>query len=111
MEELIKAITEAVRSIVQQEIATALKNYADTQPAEFAAVISRGALDQLWFDQAIKSEVATAIDSNESCGLDADGVKALINEVLDDKNYLVSGDLRDEIYDTVQEMDFRVSVR
>lgn len=111
MEELIKAITEAVRSIVQQEIATALKNYADTQPAEFAAVVSRGALDQLWFDQAIKSEVATAIDSNESRGLDADGVKALIHEVLNGKDYLVSSDLSDEVYDVVQGMEFRVSVR
>jgi hypothetical protein len=77
MNELMTALEAMIRRVVKEEIEkvtpvdqfadgnfrAALKNYADDHKAEFAALISVGALDQPWFDDAVKSEALAAAET------------------------------------------------
>jgi hypothetical protein len=75
MNEMMTALEAMVTRIVQEELAakqltvpsytvdafrTAFKDYTDNHKHEFAALVSVGVLDQPWFDDAIKTEVAEA---------------------------------------------------
>lgn len=69
MNELMTAIEAMITRIVQAELAKipapeplnfdkAFEKFIDDNTPKFAAIVSQGALDQPWFDDAIKAEVA-----------------------------------------------------
>lgn len=121
MNELIAALEAMIRRVVQEELNRTdrpsfefmLKDYADNRPAEFAALISQGAVDQPWFDNAIKAEIAmqpmtTTAPEGFLLQIDTkDKFRDLIREVVFD---YYEDELDDHIRDRVQNMDFECSV-
>lgn len=125
MNELIAALEAMIRRVVQEEMKNTpvtvddrdfvegLKNFVDNKPAEFAALISQGAVDQPWFDNAIKAEIAmqpmtTTAPEGFLLQIDTkDKFRDLIREVVFD---YYEDELDDHIRDRVQNMDFECSV-
>lgn len=77
MNEMMQALEAMIRRVVTEELsakqltvpdytadafARSLKNYVDTCGPEWTAVVSQGALDQPWFDNAVKAEVANTVE-------------------------------------------------
>lgn len=71
MNEVMVALEAMIRRIVKEEMndpsldklaefATSLKGFVDTCGPEWAAVVSQGALDKPWFDNAVKAEIASS---------------------------------------------------
>lgn len=97
MNELMDALEAMIRRIVREEMENAvpvdqfadgnfraaLKNYADDHRHEFAALISIGALDMPWFDEAIKAEVAEATPAaSGSLDLYGDAFRNRVGEIM-----------------------------
>lgn len=75
MNEVMQALEAMIRRIVNEELADpskdklaefalSLKGFADTCGPEWAAIVSQGALDKPWFDNAVKAEVAAESTSS-----------------------------------------------
>lgn len=97
MNELMIALEAMMRRIVREEMEktapvdqfadgnfrAALKNYADDHRHEFAALVSVGALDMPWFDEAIKAEVAEATSAaSDSLDLYGDAFRNRVGEIM-----------------------------
>ena len=74
MNEFMTALEATITRIVQAELAKvpaaealnfdkAFEKFVDDNTPKFAAIVSQGALDQPWFDDAIKAEVVEAVAS------------------------------------------------
>jgi len=116
MNELMLALEAMIRRVVQEEFektelkdfSLGLKIFADNKPAEFAALISQGALDQIWFDEAVKAEAteSAARVVAEQSGVtfeDLTAFRRLCQQMVFDDG---ENALNDIIRSTVREMDF-----
>lgn len=124
MNELMIALEAMMRRIVREELDSkdnvvnmtgsafrdALKSYVDNNKIEFAAIVSQGALDMPWFDDAVKAEVAEATPAVQGVVF-ADRAmfeKDVRNFIRDDAG--VEDWVNDSIVQRVRDMDFSVSV-
>lgn len=149
MNELMDALEAMIRRIVREEMENAvpvdqfadgnfraaLKNYADDHRHEFAALVSIGALDMPWFDEAIKAEVAGATPAaSGSLDLYGDAFRNRVVEIIEasrtppgytfatktafereiseivQNNDAIEDWVNDKITDKVSDMDFSVNV-
>lgn len=124
MNEIMTALEAMIRRVVKEEIASTgtvsiafadgLKDYVNLNSAEWAAIVSQGALDKPWFDDAIKSEVVAAVDSTPALGggfafATADEFNKHVRDfVREDGN--IEDWLSDMIIDRVQGMDFSADI-
>ena len=129
MNELMIALEAMMRRIVQEELKDSsrddnfstgnfralLKDYADNNKPEFAAIVSQGALDMPWFDDAIEAEVENVL-SKVALPVTQGVVfedktafnKAVRDFVLIDAS--VEDWVNDSIVERVRDMDFSISV-
>lgn len=124
MNEIMEALEAMMRRIVQEELKdpsrddnfsagnfrALLKDYADNNKPEFAAIVSQGALDQPWFDDAIKAEVAEATPAAQGVVFED---KTAFNKAVRDFVLIDAGVedwVNDSIVQRVRDMDFSVSV-
>ena len=124
MNELMIALEAMMRRIVREELDSkdnvvnmtgsafrdALKSYVDNNKIEFAAIVSQGALDMPWFDDAVRAEVAEATPAVQGVVF-ADRAmfeKDVRNFIQDDAG--VEDWVNDSIVQRVRDMDFSVSV-
>jgi hypothetical protein len=76
MNEVMLALEAMIRRIVNEELTdpskdmfqagnfrAMLKDYVDANTPEWAALVSQGALDKPWFDEAVKAEAITAAEA------------------------------------------------
>ena len=129
MNELMIALEAMMRRIVQEELKDSsrddnfstgnfralLKDYADNNKPEFAAIVSQGALDMPWFDDAIEAEVENVL-SKVALPVTQGVVfedKTAFNKAVRDF-VLVDGGVEDWVNDAivtrVRDMDFSISV-
>ena len=124
MNELMIALEAMMRRIVREELDSkdnvvnmtgsafrdALKSYVDNNKIEFAAIVSQGALDMPWFDDAVRAEVAEVTPAVQGVVF-ADRAmfeKDVRNFIQDDAG--VEDWVNDSIVQRVRDMDFSVSV-
>lgn len=129
MNEIMTALEAMIRRVVKEEIERAanvpvnatveafannMKLFADREPAMFAAVVSQGALDHPWFDNAVKVEVDAA---TESLGAFKDGFafpdKATFESCVADateNSSRVSSVIADAVQFAMQETHFKLTV-
>ena len=91
MNEMMTALEAMVTRIVQTELAKAappdfsfrdqFKAYTDAHRHEYAALVSVGALDMPWFDEAIKAEVADA-STTPAVDLSTDAFRIRVIEIM-----------------------------
>jgi hypothetical protein len=132
MNELMLALEAMIRRIVQEEIAStctqpsttnfgiSLKGFVDANAAEFAAIVSQGALDQTWFDEAIKAEAAVAAEQAVANAPKVTGgivfadnaafYRAVVDAVMDDNSDRIGEWISDKAYESIRNMDFSCSV-
>lgn len=124
MNELMITLEAMMRRIVREELDSkdnvvnmtgsvfrdALKSYVDSNKIEFAAIVSQGALDMPWFDDAVRAEVAEATPAVQGYVFgDKRSFDSQVRDLIKD-----DGDLEDWLDDKIRErvdrMDFSVSV-
>lgn len=119
MNEILQALETMIRRVVQEELqakaltvpsytadgfAMSLKNYVDGRTAEWSAIVSQGALDQPWFDDAIAAEVATSA----SDAVSEDFTRKLENVV--SNNGVLEDWFTESFNDRMGDVSFSVSV-
>lgn len=122
MNELMTALEAMITRIVQAELAKVpaaeaapsfrdqFKAYADNNAPEFAALISQGALDMPWFDDAIKAEVVESVASVVGHTFaDKAAFEVAVSDVVRNRNDVANW-VHDKAVDAVSDMSFTVRV-
>ena len=112
MNEALAAMELSLRAIIRDEMVKSfsktIRDYADCMSAEWASVVSQGALDKPWFDDAVHAEALAAVDDNKTSeDRTAAWEQAVVGSVID--SYRFSDWLSDQVQDTVRDMSFSVS--
>lgn len=136
MKEILDAFETTVRRIVREELSGLTPAAPVSDPViqagpRFDEMVKQAVLDKQWFDDAIKSEAATAapatpvwdattlgehlmtqLRTNEAV---SDVINNLVSNMVDDRlpdmdRYVRNDDLHDEVVDAVRNMNFLVSV-
>ena len=119
MNELMTALEAMITRIVQAELAKipapeplnfdkVFEKFVDDNTPKFAAIVSQGALDQPWFDDAIRAEVVEAVASVAGRTFaDKAAFEVAVSDIVRNRSDVADW-VHDKAVDAVSDMSFTV---